>query len=184
MLHIDKDDIRRVAGQLDALYTALKCFIYLSEIKNKQDADKHNIKCWDFIEFTLMFTLLINWNEIFGINSKTNHWKEITFEQSEYIDKLYAEGNYNYASWTAYRNEINDLCNNFISFPDPYHHKNHKYNLQGIKISLELTHEWLHSLVAENEIIFSSEEAEKWPINNKQHIEELKQEIQAALANA
>ena len=184
MIHIKEDDIRRVASQLDALYTSLKCFVYYTEVKNKLDIEKDNVQCWDFIEFTLMYTLLINWNEIFGINAKGVHWKEITFEQEEYMDRLYAAGEFNYASWYEYRQEINNLCNSFITHPDPYHHKNQEYNLKGIKLSLEMTHDWLHDLVAGNKGILSSEECDKWPMSNKNHIQDLKKEIQAALTNA
>ncbi|MGI9227957.1 MAG: hypothetical protein ACR2PU_04105 [Gammaproteobacteria bacterium] len=181
MLNIDKDDIRRVASQLDAFYTALKCFIYYVEIKNKQDVEKDNVDCWNFIEFTLIYTMLINWNEVFGINKDNKHWKEITFEQPEYTNRLYHAGEYTYTSWTEYRSNINDLSNNFISFPDPYHHREQKYNLEGIKVSLEVTHDWLYELVADNEGILDTEESEKWPITNKNHIDELKQEIQTIL---
>ena len=55
MIRIEEDDIRRIAGQLDALYTALKCFVYYTEVKNKLDIEKDNVQCWDFIEFTLMY---------------------------------------------------------------------------------------------------------------------------------
>ena len=134
MLKIDQDDIRRIAGQLDTLYTTLKCYVYYTEI-NKLDMQNNNARFWKFIEFTLMYTMLINWNEIFGINAKGNHWKELTFEQDEYIDTLYESGGYTYASWSDYRHEINDLSNSFISFPDPYHHKSQEYNLEGIKLS-------------------------------------------------
>ena len=181
MLNIDQEDIRRISGQLDTLYTALKCFVYHTEVKDKVDADKNNNQFWEFIEFTLMYTLLINWNEIFGINAKGNHWKEITFEQDEYIDRLYELGNYDYTSWSDYRREINDLCNSFISFPDPYHHKNQQYNLEGIRVSLEITHEWLYKLVANTKDILSEEELSKWPILNKNHIENIKKEIHIAL---
>ena len=184
MLHIDKDDIRRAAGQLDALYTALKCFIYYTEIKNRHNTEKQSSNCWDFIEFTLLYSMLINWNEVFGINTKSDHWKEITFEQDEYTDTLYAAGGYTYASWYEFRRSINDLKNNFISFPDPYHYKNQDYDLEGIRTSLVVTHDWLYSLIANNEDILSKEESDKWPIMNKNLIEELKNEIQVALDNA
>ncbi len=184
MFNIDQDDIRRISGQLDTLYTALKCYVYYTEVKSKLDIEKNNAQCWGFIEFTLMYTMLINWNEIFGINAKGNHWKELTFEQDEYIDKLYDSGGYTYASWSEYRRKINDLCNTFISFPDPYHHKNQEYDLTGIKVSLEVTHHWLHKIVADASDILSNEEAEKWPIANINYIEELKKEIQAVFNNA
>lgn len=183
MLKIDQDDIRRISGQLDTLYTALKCYVYYTEVKNKLDSEKHISQCWDFIEFTLMYTMLINWNEIFGINAKGDHWKEVTFEQDDYIDELYDTGGYTYASWLEYRHEINDLCNSFISFPDPYHHKNQEYNLTGIKVSLQITHQWFHNLISNTKNILSSEESEKWPLTNLNHIEDLKKEIQVILNN-
>lgn len=184
MLHIDKEDIRRAAGQLDALYSALKCFIYYTEIKNRHDKEKQNTNCWNFIEFTLLYTMLINWNEVFGINIKHNHWKGITLEQDEYAEKVYAAGGYDYTSWYKFRKNMSDLKNNFISFPDPYHHKNQNYDLEGIRTSLVVTHNWLHDLIADNEGILSKEESEKWPIMNKNLIESLKKEIQVALDNA
>ncbi len=181
MLNIDQDDIRRIAGQLDALYTALKCYVYYSEVKSYIETEKSNTHIWDFVEFTLLYTLLINWNEIFGINAKGAHWKELTSEQDDFIDKLYDSWEYNYSSWSEYRREINELCNSFISFPDPYHHKNQNYDLTGIKVSLEVTHHWLHDLVADNKDILSDEESEKWPLNNINHINDLKKEIQAVV---
>ncbi len=177
MLRIDQDDIRRIAGQLDALYTALKCFVYYTELKNNHSKDENKNQCWNFIEFTLLYTLLINWNELFGLNAKGSRWKEVTLEQDQYTDILYDLGGYNYTSWSEYRREINDLCNSFISFPDPYHHRDQEYNLTGIKISLEHTHHWLHDLVANTDHILSSEESEKWPITNKNYIQDLKMEI-------
>lgn len=184
MINVNQDDIRRAASQLDALYTSMKCFVYYTEIKKKQDIEKQNTECWDFIEFTLLYTMLINWNEAFGISSQSNHWKEITFEQPEFTAKLYAAGNFTYQSWTDYRTYINDLSNSFISFPDPYHHKNQDYALDGIKASLEVTHDWLNGLLENNAGILSSDESEKWPIANKNHISDLKQQIQDALKNA
>ncbi len=184
ILNINKDDIRRVAGQLDALYTALKCFIYYTEIINRLDTKEQNTNCWDFIEFTLLYTMLINWDEVFGINTKSCHWKEITLEQDEYIDTLYAAGAYTYTSWYEYRRNINDLKNNFISFPDPYHHKNQNYDLEGIRTSLVVTHNWLHGLIENNIGLLSKNESDKWPVMNKNLIEELKREIQLALDNA
>lgn len=184
MLAINKDDIRRASGQLDALYTALKCFIYYSEIKNRHDTEKQNTNCWDFIEFTLLYTMLINWDEVFGINSKSDHWKEITLEQDDYTDKLYAAGGYTYNSWYEFRRNINDLKNQFISFPDPYHHKDQNYDLEGIRTSLVITHEWLHDLITIKTGILSKEDSKKWPITNNNLIEELKKEIQVALDNA
>ncbi len=184
MLKIDQDDIRRIAGQLDTLYTTLKCYVYYTEIINKLDKQKDNAQYWEFIEFTLLYTLLINWNLIFGINAKGDHWKEITFEQDEYIDTLYISGRYTYASWFDYRHEINDLSNTFISFPDPFHHKNQEYNLEGIKVSLEVTHHWLHKLAANSGDILTSEESKKWPLSKLNYIEELKKEINAAVNNS
>ena len=183
MLQIDKDDIRRVARQLDALYTGLKCFIYYTEIKNKQAVENDNTECWNFIEFTLLYTMLMNWNEVFGIHKNNKHWKEISSEQSEYTNRLYQAGEYTYTSWSEYRSYMNDLRNDFISFPDPYHHRDQNYNLKGIKVSLQVTHEWLHDLVTNNDDILNSEESEKWPIKNEHHIDELRKEIQAVLKN-
>ena len=181
MIHINKDDIRRISKRLDALYTSIKCYIYYMEIKNKKDIEKQNTGCWNFIEFTLLYTLLINWNEVFGINTKQDHWKEITFEQDEYTDKLYAAGGYTYTSWYEFRRNINDLKNDFISFPDPYHHKDQNYDLEDIRISLVVTHDWLHSLIESKEDILSKEESEKWPIADKNHFEVLKEEMQSVL---
>jgi hypothetical protein len=181
MIHLDKTDIGKISRQLDALYTAFKCFVYYTEIHKQHDSKRTNIEFWDFIEFTSLYTMLINWNEVFGIVKKNNHWKELTLEESEYINRLYQAGEYNYTSWMEYRSYISELCNDFIFFPDPYHHRDQKYNLDGIKTSLEVTHEWFHALVSDNEDLVKSGELNKWPITTKDHIGDLKQEIQTVL---
>ena len=52
-----------------------------------------------------------------------------------------------------FRRNINDLKNNFISFPDPNHHKDQNYDLESIKITLFVTHDWMCALVTNNESI-------------------------------
>ncbi len=182
MFQLNNEDIRKVSGQLDTLYTALKCFIYYTEIKNKLETTKQNIKCLEFIEFTLLYTLLINWNELFGLDKKNNHWKKITLEKPEFTNRLYQAGNYTYVSWSEYRSYINVLCNNFITFPDPYHHRDQSYDLHGVNVSLKVTHCWLQDLVKDSDIAMN-EKIKKWPITNKNHIEELKLQIHAILDN-
>ncbi len=182
MINIDKTHIKKVSRELDAFYTALKSFIYYTEL-NKQGTTKlNNSEFWSYIEFTLLYTMLVNWNEVFGVAKQNKHWNEITLEVSDYINKLYVAGEFNYTSWTEYRNYINELNHNFILFPDPYHHTDQKYNLEGIKVSLEVTHEWFHDLASSNEDIAKSEEINKWPIKDKDHINNLRQEIQAVIS--
>lgn len=181
MVNLDTADIKKVSRELDAFYTALKSFIYYIELNKQGNANKNNSGFWDYIEFTLLYTMLVNWNEVFGIAKQNKHWNEITLEDSDYINRLYTAGEFNYTSWTEYRNYINELNHNFILFPDPYHHTDQKYNLEGIKVSLEVTHEWFHELVSSNEDIAKSEEITKWPIKTKDHINNLRQEIQAVI---
>ena len=182
MPQIDKYFIEKISRQLDAFYTALKSFIYYTELHKHINKGVNNQEFWNFFEFTSLYTTLVNWNEVFGVNKKNKHWKEITLEDSEYLKKLYTSGNFDYTSWTEYRNYINELNHNFILFPDPYHHKDQNYHLEGVKASLEVTHEWLHKLILEHKEIENNQLPNKWPIQSRNYIEELRQEVQTALS--
>ena len=177
MIKIDIADIEKISRQLDAFYTAYKGFVYYTELHDYQHKNAKIKNFWNFIEFMSLSTLLINWNEIFGITKKNESWKQITFEVPEYIKLLYKEGEFTYSTWTDYRNYINELCNDFIIFPDPYHHSDQKYNLEGIKCSLEITHDWLYKLVSCNNGLINSEYLNRWPVANKNYIKNLKREI-------
>ena len=178
MIHIDKSDITRISRELDAFYTSVKCFCYFSGIRQQNTTDGDGAEFRDFIEFTLLHTLLANWTEVFGIGEKNNHWKEITLENPEFIDRLYRAGEFDYKSWTEYRNYVNDLSHDFILFPDPYHHKDQQYDLKGIEASLEITHQWLNELVSSNKNLVASEEIKKWPVEEKNHTDTLKLAVQ------
>ena len=181
MSNINNVDISKISVQLDAFYTALSCFIYYSYISENKNAFSSATNFWDLTEFIYLLTLLENWNKTFGLDCKNNHWKEITFEVPEYTKLFYEAGNFNYTSWTEYRAYVNELTHDFALFPDPYHHINQKYNLDGAKSSLEFTHDWLHELLFVKKKVKNIEELNKWPISNKDHIESLKKEIQSVL---
>ena len=181
MSHIDNTFIEKISSQLDAFYSAIKAFIYYTELNKRIVKEVNNQAFWNFIEFTLLYTMLVNWNEVFGVNKKNKHWKEITLEDPIYLKKLYSAGNYNYTRWTEYRNYINELNNNFILFPDPYHHRDQNYDLEGVKVSLEVTHEWLYDLILENKDMINNQVFNKWPVDAKNYINDLKREVQAVL---
>ena len=181
MSDINNVDIKKISTQLDAFYTALSCYIYYSYINENKNFISSVIKFWELTEFVYLTTLLENWNKIFGLECKNNYWKEITFEVPEYTKMFYEIGNFNYTSWTEYRTYINELTHDFTLFPDPYHHLNQKYNLDGIKHSLEFTHKWLHEIFIVKNKSKNGEILSKWPIANKNHINNLKQEIQTVL---
>ena len=174
-------DIKKISVQLDAFYTALNCFIYYSSINENKNAIGSVTNFWKLTEFIYLHTLLENWNKIFGLDCKNYHWKEITFEVPEYTKLFYEAGNFNYTSWTEYRTYMNELTHDFALFPDPYHHINQNYNLDGVKNSLEFTHNWLHELLFVKKKAKNIEELNKWPISNTDHIDNLKKEVQTVL---
>lgn len=181
MSNINNVDIKKISVQLDAFYTALSCFIYYSSINENKNTISSVTNFWKLTEFIYLYTLLENWNKIFGLDCKNYHWKEITFEVPEYTKLFYEAGNFNYTSWTEYRTYVNELTHDFALFPEPYHHINQNYNLDGIKNSLEFTHNWLHELLFVKKKAKNIEELNKWPISNKDHIDNLKKEIQPFL---
>lgn len=181
MSNINNVDIKKISVQLDAFYTALSCFIYYSSINENKNTISSVTNFWKLTEFIYLYTLLENWNKIFGLDCKNYHWKEITFEVPEYTKLFYEAGNFNYTSWTEYRTYVNELTHDFALFPEPYHHINQNYNLDGIKNSLEFTHNWLHELLFVKKKAKNIEELNKWPISNKNHIDNLKKEIQTVL---
>ena len=181
MSNINNVDIKKISAQLDAFYTALSCFIYYSYINENKNAISSITNFWKLTEFIYLYTLLENWNKVFGLDCKNNHWKEITFEVPEYTKLFYEAGNFNYTSWTEYRTYVNELTHDFALFPDPYHHINQNYNLDGVKNSLEFTHKWLHELLFVKKKAKNIEELNKWPISNKDHIDNLKKEIHTVL---
>lgn len=181
MSNINNVDIKKISVQLDAFYTALSCFIYYSSINENKNTISSVTNFWKLTEFIYLYTLLENWNKIFGLDCKNYHWKEITFEVPEYTKLFYEAGNFNYTSWTEYRTYVNELTHDFALFPEPYHHINQNYNLDGVKNSLEFTHNWLHELLFVKKKAKNIEELNKWPISNKDHIDNLKKEIQTVL---
>lgn len=181
MSNINNVDIKKISVQLDAFYTALSCFIYYSSINENKNTISSVTNFWKLTEFIYLYTLLENWNKIFGLDCKNYHWKEITFEVPEYTKLFYEAGNFNYTSWTEYRTYVNELTHDFALFPEPYHHINQNYNLDGVKNSLEFTHNWLHELLFVKKKAKNIEELNKWPISIKDHIDNLKKEIQTVL---
>ena len=99
---IDNDDIRRISQQLDNFYTAYRSYIYYSQVCNEVTLQKHANDYWKFQKYLLLFSLVVNWCEVFGAHTKNNHWKEITVENQEFNELLYKRGNYNYTSWSSF----------------------------------------------------------------------------------
>ena len=171
-------NLKKSSRELDAFYTALKSFFYYTELRKYGELNRSNDEFWDLVEFTLLYSMLVNWNEVFGMSKKNTHWNKLTLENSEYVNILYSAGNFDYTNWTEYRRYINEICHNFILFPDPYHHKDQEYNIQGMKISLEITHQWLNEKVSNNTDLVKNDELNKWPLSNKDYINDLKSETQ------
>ena len=183
MPSVDLKSFRKIADQLDSFYTSLKAFIYYSEIYKQLENGGDNQEFLNFLKFSLLNTMLISWYEVFGIEKKNMHWKEITLENPDYLRKIYDAGNYNYTSWTEYRNYISDLRNNFLNLPDYYHHETQEYDFKGVNTSLEITHKWLYELVSSNEELNNCEEFNKWPVKTKNYIDTIRKEIQTKLKN-
>lgn len=176
-------DIKKISPQLDTFYTAFSCFVYYSSINKFNKNKKLPSNFWKLTEFIYLNTLLENWNTIFGFDCKNNYWKEITFEVPEYTERFYSSYSYNYTSWTEYRAYINELTHNFFLYPDPYHHVDQAYDLEGVESTLLFTHEWLHKLIYIEKKVTSSEGVDKWPIASKNHMDKLSEEIHGTLAN-
>ncbi len=180
-MEINYADIKRISGQLDAFYTAYKCYIYYREIA---DTDLNNNKSsgfWKFQEFLLLYALLINWCEVFGISNKNSHWKEMTLENKEFTGVLYSESGYSYNEWTSYRKYINEIKNSFIVFPDQYHHIQENYDLRGVEISLEITHKWLYDIVKDSKDMPELNNLMKWPLLDLKFMEQLRKDMQQLL---
>ena len=161
---LDNSDIRRISNQLDAFYTAFRSSIYYSEVHNSITIQRHESDFWIFQEYLLLYSLVVNWCEVFGPAAKNNHWKEITLENQEFTKLLYDASNYDYAGWTNYRKYVNDIKNSYLADPDLYHHNKSEIDLYGIDVSLNVTHQWLNQLVLEHEDSLSKEIIDRWPI--------------------
>ena len=176
---ISNDDIRRISNQLDAFYTAFRSSIYYSEVCCSAAIQQNNSDFWKFQKYLLLYSLVINWCEVFGVFYKNNHWKEITLENKEYTKLLYDRTNYDYDSWSNYRKYIEDVKNTYLVDPDLYHHESAKIDLYGIDAVLNITHQWLIDLVKENKSRLSDEMINKWPISNHKFSQELREEFRA-----
>ena len=178
---LDNDDIRRISSQLDNFYTAYRSYVYYSKIREKSEIESQANQFWKFQEFVLLFSMVVNWCEVFGPLAKNNHWKELTIEDTEYTKLIYEHGDYDYTSWMSYRKYIEDIKNSFIKNVDLYHHQDPNVDLSGIDVSLGVTHEWLNKLASNESSELSSEVFDKWPINNLALIEEIEEDFIAAL---
>ena len=181
MKQFNLSDIQRISRELDAFYTALRAHVYFTEFQKQRDVRRNNAAFWDFAEFTILYSLLINWNEIFGIEARNNHWKEVTLEDPDFVKRLYEAGQFSYASWTEYRSYVNELKHDFVLFPDPYHHRGREYDLAGIGASLEVTQGWLIGLVTGNDDLVDADELCKWPMADENHIASLENEVRKVL---
>ena len=180
MNSIDNDDIRRISSQLDNFYTAYRSYIYYSLITSKANLEVSADSFWKFQKYLLLFSLVVNWCEVFGALAKNNHWKEITVENSEFTKLLYEQSNYDYSSWSSYRKYIEDTKKSYLINPDIYHHKDPKVDLTGIDVSLNVTHSWLNTLANNSASELASDVFEKWPICNLEFRAEIEEEFDTA----
>ena len=176
---LSNDDIRRITNQLDVFYTAFRSSIYYSEVCCSTTIQQYESQFWKYQKYLLLYSLVINWCEVFGAHAKNNHWKEITLENKEYTKLLYDRTNFDYASWSAYRKYVDEIKYTYLVDPDIYHHENAEINLYGIDAVLNITHQWLNDLVNKNNSRLSDEIINKWPIKNHKFSQELREEFRA-----
>jgi hypothetical protein len=149
----------------------------------KYGPDQEREEPWGTLEFTLQYSLLANWNEVYGIEKKNNHWKEITLENQEFVRRLYEAAGLDYRGWTDYRNYVNELRHDFVLFPDPYHHSGQEYDLGALQVSLAVSHQWMYELVSANEELANGEDIGKWPLQQQDYLESLERPMETALAS-
>lgn len=176
---LNNNDIRRISNQLDAFYTAFRSNIYYSEIHNSVIIQQCDNEFWKFQKYLLLYSLIVNWCEVFGPNAKNNHWKEITLENRNFTKLLYEASNFDYAGWSSYRKYVNDVKNSYITEPDEYHHDDVKLDLYGIDVSLNVTHQWLNQMVEGSEDNLSSSVISRWPIDQRTFSRDCRQEFRA-----
>ncbi len=164
---LNNNDIRRISNQLDAFYTAFRSDIYYNEVHNSVIIQQCDSDFWKFQKYLLLYSLIVNWCEVFGPNAKNNHWKEVTLENRNFTNLLYEASNYDYAGWSNYRKYINNVKNSYITEPDVYHHKDVTLDLYGIDVSLNVTHQWLNQMVEGSEDSLSSSVISRWPIKQR-----------------
>ena len=178
---IDNDDIRRISQQLDNFYTAYRSYIYYSQVCNEVTLQKHANDYWKFQKYLLLFSLVVNWCEVFGAHTKNNHWKEITVENQEFNELLYKRGNYNYTSWYSYRKYIEEVKKSYLTNLDVYHHANPDVDLTGMGASLSIIHAWLNNLAKKSKAKIKNEVYDRWPINNLDFDREIEEEFRNLL---
>lgn len=177
MKSIENSDFIRISSQLDAFYTAFKSSIYYSEVCNSSYIQQSTSQFWEFQKYLLLYSLVINWCEVFGTNTNNNHWREITLESKEFTRLLYERTNYDYTSWLSYRKYMEDIKTTYLVDPDLYHHEDAHIDLYGIDASLNITHQWLNGLVKENKEKLSDELISRWPIKDRAFSQKLREEF-------
>lgn len=176
---LNDNDIRLISSQLDAFYTAYRSSIYYSEVHNSVIIQQSGAEFWTFQKYLLLYSLVVNWCEVFGLSAKNNHWKELTLENPNFTKQLYEASNFDYAGWTNYRKYVNDIKNSYLVEPDLYHHDKAEIDLYGIEVSLNVTHQWLNQLVADNESELTKEVVDRWPIHQRTFSRDCRLEFRA-----
>jgi hypothetical protein len=177
MNKLDNDDIRRISNELDNFYTAYKSYIYYTEVNNLPAAQTSEHQFWMFEKYLLLYSLVVNWCEVFGVTTKNNHWKEMTLENVEFTKLLYDATSYSYRDWMNYRKHINDQKNMYLSDPDQYHHNQIEIDLYGVGITLDVTHQWLVNCVSINKENLDKDILSRWPVNNRVFDKECRQDF-------
>ena len=174
---INRDDIRRISNQLDAFYTAFRSGIYYEEVCNSVVIQQSGSEFWKFQKYLLLYSLVVNWCEVFGPHTVNNHWKEITFENRGFTSMLYERTSFDYTGWSNYRKEVDEIKKTFMTDPDLYHHDSAEIDLYGIEASLNITHQWLYDLVQENKENLPEEVINRWPIRNRTFSQDVRHEF-------
>ena len=80
--NLSDNDIKRISSQLDAFYTAFRSYIYYSEVRHTGAIRKHESEFWIFQKYLLLYSLIVNWCEVFGSNAKNNQGRKSISEFS------------------------------------------------------------------------------------------------------
>lgn len=174
---LNQSIIHKAQKEVECVYTAADCLLGFLAIDERCHT-KQAPDFWQHVHTALIGSFVINFCKLFGIDCGDAYWKQVTIEQKEYRDRIYAATGFDYSGWMAYRKSMTELRNKISVHLTPYQHIEKVPNFQPALIILQTTHQWMR------EVWESLDVPATGPLAEADYFDRVKQQTTAIIEHA